>query len=138
VFCLWLLGAATPLVGRIVDRVGWRPMGAVAVALCASGSLLTLPAHISTLAVGLAVFALGNFSGVTAAQIGVATSTQVDRGAASAVYFSCYYAFGSLGAYLPGLAWQSWGWSGVVGLVLGSMTIAAAALAVKLPGRLAA
>jgi MFS transporter, YNFM family, putative membrane transport protein len=137
VFCLWLLGASTPLVGRFVDRVGWRPMGAVAVGLCACGSLLTLPAHISTLALGLGVFALGNFSGVTAAQIGVATSTQVDRGAASAVYFSCYYAFGSLGAYVPGLAWQAWGWSGVVGLVLGAMTVAAAALAARIPARFA-
>jgi YNFM family putative membrane transporter len=112
-------------------------MGAVAVGLCAVGTLLTLPAHVSTLAVGLGVFALGNFSGVTAAQIGVATSTHVDRGAASAVYFSCYYAFGALGAYLPGLAWQAWGWSGVVGLVLAAMGVAAGALAAKVPARFA-
>lgn len=135
VFTLWLLGAFTPIVGRLVDKLGWRPIGGVAVGLCVSGTLLTLPAHISTIAVGLALFALGNFSGVTAAQIGVATSTQVDRGAASAVYFSCYYASGALGAYIPGLAWQAWGWSGVVVLLLGVLALAGFALAATGPAR---
>jgi YNFM family putative membrane transporter len=135
VFGLWLLGFSTPVVGRLVDRHGWRRLGAVAAGLCVAGTLLTLPAHISTLVVGLGLFALGNFSGVTAAQIGVATSTRVDRGAASAVYFSCYYASGALGAYVPGLAWQAWGWDGVVALVAGAMVVAATALAVKLPAR---
>ena len=37
---------------------------------------------------------------------------RVDRGAASALYFGIYYACGALGAYLPGLAWEAWGWEG--------------------------
>ena len=62
---------------------------------------------------GLALVTLANFSGVTAAQLGVAEAATVDRGAASAVYFSLYYGIGSLGAYLPGLAWERYAWDGV-------------------------
>jgi hypothetical protein len=29
------------------------------------------------------------------------------------VYFSLYYGIGSLGAYLPGLAWERYAWNGV-------------------------
>jgi predicted MFS family arabinose efflux permease len=65
------------------------------------------------------------FCGVTAAQLGSATSTSADRGVASAMYFSVYYASGALGGYLPGLAWEHWRWTGVV---LGCLAVLAAAL----------
>ncbi len=136
VFLLWVMGGSTPLVGRLVDRIGWRRMGGAAGLCCVAGVLLTLPAHIGVVLPGLALFALGNFAGVTAAQIGVATSTRVDRGAASAVYFSAYYTSGALGAYVPGLAWERWGWGGVVTLVLIALAVATGALAIR--GRSAA
>ena len=138
VFVLWVLGGTTPLVGRLVDRVGWPRIALAAVGLCAGGLLLSLPDHVSTLAIGLGCFALGNFSGVTAAQIGVATATETDRGAATAVYFSLYYTCGALGAYLPGLAWQAWGWTGVVALAVAVLCVAVAALALIRPSRLGA
>ena len=87
---------------------------------------------------GLALITLGNFSGVTAAQLGVASSTERDRGLASALYFSAYYVAGSLGAYLPGLAFERWEWPGVAGLCLAAYGIGATALLVaRRPGRLA-
>ena len=68
---------------------------------------------------GLALFAAAMFAGVTACQLGVASSTDQNRGFATAVYFSAYYIAGALGGYLPGLAWQSWGWTGVGTLAIG-------------------
>jgi predicted MFS family arabinose efflux permease len=68
------------------------------------------------------------FSGATALQLGVTMSADVDRGAASAVYFSIYYASAALGAYVPGLAWQAWRWNGIVGIGLAATTLAALAL----------
>jgi YNFM family putative membrane transporter len=133
VFGLWLLGGTTPLVGRVVDRIGWPRMAATAVVVCAGGLLLSLPAHLTTVVLGLALFALGNFAGVTSAQIGVATSTRADRGAASAVYFSVYYATGAVGAYVPGLAWEAWGWTGVVAVGLAALAVAIAALGLVRP-----
>jgi predicted MFS family arabinose efflux permease len=71
---------------------------------------------------------------VTAAQLGVLDASHEDRGSASALYFSIYYGVGSLGAYLPGLAWEAWRWSGVVGTGLGALAVAGLAVVVRRPG----
>lgn len=113
VFVLWLLGASGPVLGRVADRIGWQRLALAALTLAAAGLALSLPARLPSLVVGLALVTLGNFAGVTAAQLGVAGATVSDRGAASAVYFSLYYGIGSLGGYLPGLAWEHYGWDGV-------------------------
>ena len=50
---------------------------------------------------------------------------RADRGSASALYFTTYYGAGALGAYVPGLAWETWGWGGVA--TVGLVTLAVAA-----------
>ena len=124
VFGLWILGFTTPIVGRIVDRVGWKRVAGGAAALSAVGLVVTLPSQIVGVVIGLAALALGNFAGVMAAQIGVSEASKVDRGAASAVFFSLYYASGALGGYLPGLAWQAWRWNGVALVGIGVLALA--------------
>ena len=42
------------------------------------------------------------FCGVTAAQIGIATASETDRGTATAIYFSAYYAAARPAATCPG------------------------------------
>jgi YNFM family putative membrane transporter len=69
------------------------------------------------------------FTGYTATQLGVSDVARVDRGAASALYYGIYYGCGALGAYLPGLAWQAWGWRGVAGTGLAALVVAAAGIA---------
>lgn len=141
VFLLWLLGALVPFAGRLAERVGWQRLALGALALAAAGLVLSLPDVLPALVVGLAAVALANFTGVTAAQLGVAEATAVDRGLASAVYFSLYYTASAIGGYVPGLAWEEWGWSGVALLSLGAVAVAAAALLIvrreasaRLPG----
>ena len=67
----------------------------------------------------LGVFAAASFVGLSAAQIGIANATRIDRGAAMAVYFSAYYAFGAVAGYVPGLLWERAGWTGTALLSLG-------------------
>ena len=126
VFLLWPLGFVTPLVGRLADRLGWTHVGIGALGVAAVGLALTFPDALAAIFGGLALVAIGNFAGVTAAQLGVAASTKIDRGAASAIYFSVYYTVGAAAAYLPGLAWEAWDWPGVA--VLGLAVVGAAAL----------
>jgi YNFM family putative membrane transporter len=52
------------------------------------------------------------------------------KGGASALYLAFYYLGGTLGSWLPGLAWQRWGWAGVAGSSL--LALGAAALAVSI------
>ena len=133
VFALWLLGFSGPLLGTLADRIGWRRLAFVAFALTAGGLALSLPARLPTLVLGLAFVTLANWSGVTAAQLGVAEATSADRGTASALYFSIYYFTGALGGYLPGLAWERFHWIGVAAAGWTAVALAATVLALGRP-----
>ena len=135
VFLLWLTGLTGPLVGRVADRGGWRRLALGTVALSAVGLLLTLPDRLPSLVVGFACIAGAMFAGYTATQLGVSDVARVDRGAATALYFSIYYAAGALGAYLPGRAWEAWGWHGVAAVGIAALAVAAAGLGLVRPTR---
>jgi MFS transporter, YNFM family, putative membrane transport protein len=128
VFLLWAMGAVGPLAGRLAGRHGWRAVALAGLLSAASGDTLSLVSSLPVVVLGLALVTLGNFAAVTAAQLGVAGATDRDRGLASAMYFSSYYLAGALGAYVPGLAWQSWHWNGVWALTIGAYAIGAAAI----------
>jgi MFS transporter, YNFM family, putative membrane transport protein len=128
VFLLWAMGAVGPLAGRLAGRHGWRAVALAGLLSAASGVTLSLVSSLPVVVLGLALVTLGNFAAVTAAQLGVAGATDRDRGLASAMYFSSYYLAGALGAYVPGLAWQSWHWNGVWALTIGAYAIGAAAI----------
>ena len=134
-FVLWAFGAAGPPAGRLADRLGWRRVTAGGVGLALCGVLLTLPATLATLVPALSLVILGMFGGATAAQLGVSEAGEVDRGVASAVYFTLYYAAGALAGFVPGLAWQALAWPGVAGLALAVLALGAAALASPPPAR---
>jgi YNFM family putative membrane transporter len=128
VFILWAMGAVGPLAGRRAGRHGWRAVALAGLLSAATGISLSLIASLPVVIVGLALVTLGNFTTVTAAQLGVAGATDRDRGLASAMYFSTYYIAGAVGAYVPGLAWQSWHWTGVWALVTGAYVVGLTAL----------
>ena len=128
VFSLWALGAIGPSAGRLADRFGWRRVALAGIGLAASGMALTLPSAPVTLLLGLAVLTLGMFTGVTAAQLGLAEAGPSDRGVASAIYFSFYYGAGALAGFVPGLGWEAWGWPGVIAITAPALAVGAGAL----------
>jgi MFS transporter, YNFM family, putative membrane transport protein len=135
VFLLWLMGAVGPHAGRLVDRHGWRRVALGGLLVCATGLTLSLVPLLALVVAGLALVTLGNFTAVVAAQLGVATATESDRGTASGLYFSCYYFAGALGGYVPGLAWESARWVGVWGLDMVAYAVGAAAIVALALGR---
>ncbi len=135
IFLLWLAGGLGPLAGRLAERLGWRKLAAAMTMLAAAGLAITFPNWLPTVVLGLALLAVGMFTGYTATQLGVGDVARTNRGAASALYFSAYYSCGAIGAYVPGLAWEAWGWDGVAALGLGSLAVAIAALAATRPRR---
>jgi MFS transporter, YNFM family, putative membrane transport protein len=128
VFLVWLMGAAGPSAGRLAGRHGWRPVALTGLGLAAAGVALSLVDVLALALAALALITLGNFSGVTAAQLGVAGATEQDRGLASAMYFSAYYVAGALGGYVPGLAFERWHWTGVAAMALAAYAVGALAV----------
>jgi YNFM family putative membrane transporter len=47
-----------------------------------------------------------------------------NKGGANALYLSFYYLGGTLGAALPGLAWQAAGWEGVAAVCAAAFALA--------------
>jgi YNFM family putative membrane transporter len=129
VFGLWVVGASGPALGRLAQRIGWRRLAGGGLALVSTGVLLTAGGSLAVVVLGLACIATGMFAGYTATQLGVGDVARTDRGSASALFFSAYYGSGAIGAFVPGLAWEAYGWNGVVALGLGALALASAALA---------
>ncbi len=129
IFALWVVGVVAPLAGRWAERVGWGTVALTGALTAVVGVAVAYPDWLPTIVIGLALVTIGMFTVVTAAPIGVGGAIGVRPGAASALYYSVYYTAGSLGAYLPGLAWEAAGWPGVTGVV-------GIALAVGLAGAL--
>ena len=92
-------------------------------ALAILGNLLTLGTHLGIIFVGLLIVCFGNWL-VQGLAVGyVATATRTDRAGANALYLLFYYIGGSLGGYLPGLAFPISGYSGVVVLSVAALTL---------------
>jgi YNFM family putative membrane transporter len=122
-FLLWVFGAAGPTAGRLADRYGWRQVALAGLGIATAGVLLSLPAHIATVVIGVGMVVLGMFTGVTAAQLGLSEAGEADRGTASAVYFTAYYLTAAVAGFVPGLAWQQWHWPGVALIALGVLAV---------------
>ncbi len=132
-FVLWVIGAIGPVAGRLADRYGWRAVAVTGTLLAIGGVLLSLPAHVLTLAPALALVVVGMFTGVTAAQLGVSGAGGSDRGVASAVYFTLYYTAGAVAGFVPGLAWERVQWPGVAALAVAALAVGLVALS-RSPG----
>ncbi|MBS1170463.1 MAG: arabinose efflux permease family protein [Burkholderiaceae bacterium] len=119
IFAVYLVGAVvTPLAGRLLDRIGFRRMLMLAVAMSACGLLLTFMQSLSAVIVGLAIHSSGVFACQSASSGHVGKAAHEARSSAAGLYVTFYYLGGFVGSSLPGYLWNSTGWTGCVGLML--------------------
>ncbi|MFO0583527.1 MAG: MFS transporter [Anaeromyxobacter sp.] len=120
-FLVYLVGAAaTPVAGRLVDRVGSRRVLWVALATVVAGCALTLAPSVGLVAAGLTAVCTGVFvSQVASTTFLRAVAPAGTRGAASGLYVSSYYVGGAAGAVAPAFAWERGGWPATVAVVAG-------------------
>lgn len=135
VFLVYLAGTvSSTLAGRLAERFG---RGRVALAGClvtAAGVVLTAPASLPLMVLGLAVMTAGFFvvHGIASGWVPVvAHSRRAAPAQAASLYLVCYYAGSSLGGWVAGGLWAAAGWSAVVYLSL-SLIGAAAVLCLLL------
>ena len=119
IYVVYLGGVVmTPLTGRLVRRFGRRRLVATALALWIGGLLLTLTGSLAVIIAGLAIGAACGFIVQAAATASVTVSAQRARSSAVGLYVTCYYIGGSVGAVLPGYAWDRAGWPGCVAIIV--------------------
>jgi MFS transporter, YNFM family, putative membrane transport protein len=119
IFLTYLVGAAvTPFAGRGIDAYGHRVVLVLALALCATGALLTLVSSLFIVGSGLALFATGVFFAQATSSSHVAHHAEQGRGLAIGLYATCYYIGGSVGGALPAVVWDAGGWPACVAFLL--------------------
>jgi MFS transporter, YNFM family, putative membrane transport protein len=114
----------SPLAGRLSSRVPQRILIAIGLIVMALGMTLTLISRVPMIVLGLVILCGGTFTAQAVAPAFVNQIAREAKGSASALYLMAYYLGGTLGGVLPGLAWQSFGWIGVVLCCLGALVIA--------------
>lgn len=119
VFFVYLAGVvATPLSGRSIDRFGNRFTVLAALAMSALGIVATLLPGLPAVVAGLALMSTGVFVAQAASQGYVGKIASANRSTAAALYLTCYYLGGGLGAIAPAWVFTRAGWPGTVGLVV--------------------
>ncbi|MBV8371303.1 MAG: MFS transporter [Candidatus Eremiobacteraeota bacterium] len=131
VFFVYLVGVvATPLAGRLIDRVGHRTALLFAMALSAAGILLTLIPTVVTIVAGLGLMSTGVFASQAASQGYIGVVARERRSTAAALYLTFYYTAGGLGAVLPAAVWSHGGWPPTAALILAVQVFGAALAAI--------
>jgi YNFM family putative membrane transporter len=120
--------AVSPLAGRLAGRVAPERLMLAGLALSAAGVAITLSSSLSVVVAGLLVLVVGMFTAQALGPSWVNEAAPRAKGGANALYLAFYYAGGTLGSWLPGLAWERWGWNGVA--ATSGAAIGAGALAV--------
>jgi MFS transporter, YNFM family, putative membrane transport protein len=129
-FVVYLLGTSTtPFTGRLIARFGRRQFILGIIGLWIFGTLLTLAPSLPVILLGLVIFPTCGFFVQAASTSYVATTAKEGVSAAVGLYVGFFYAGGSVGAYLPGLAWQVGGWPATVGMILAMLIVMAAIIA---------
>jgi len=115
VYLVYAAGAlVSPIAGRLSARIPPRRLVAVGLAVEAAGVAILLAPPLPLVVLGLVLLVAGAMTAQAIAPAFVNVTARTAKGGASALYLTSYYIGGTLGASLPGLAFQRAGWEGVV------------------------
>jgi MFS transporter, YNFM family, putative membrane transport protein len=119
IFVTYLAGTMiAPMTGWVMAGLGRRRFLLAVIAAWAGGALLTLLTPIAAIIAGL-TFCAG--CGMLCQTISTGYVTEIakeGRSSAVGLYVTSFYAGGSMGAFLPGLAWDWGGWPAAIAMVL--------------------
>jgi YNFM family putative membrane transporter len=115
IYVVYIAGViAAPLAGRLSARISRRLIIGVGLLIAGLGILGTLIAALALIVASLVVLCFGMFTAQSTAPAYVNATARTAKGGASALYLAFYYVGATFGSVLPGYAWQTWGWPGVV------------------------
>jgi predicted MFS family arabinose efflux permease len=118
-----------PWVGRAMALFGRRPFVLGVIALWIAGVLLLLASPVSAIIVGLTLCAVCGMICQAVSTGYVAMTAKEGRSSAVGLYATSYYAGGSAGAFITGIAWTLAGWTGCVATIVAMQLIIAGIVA---------
>jgi MFS transporter, YNFM family, putative membrane transport protein len=118
-FFVYLTSAVvTPIAGRYIDKYGHRIVLVCGIAAGATGALLTLVPNVIVIVAGLALVCNAVFVAQACSNGFIGLATKTNRALAVGLYVMVYNIGGSLGAAAPGPVWKSFGWPGVIAMIV--------------------
>ena len=134
IFVTYLVGTIiAPMTGWMVARLGRRWFILTVIAAWAAGALLMLATPVAAIVAGLILCAACGMLCQTIATGYVTAIAKDGRSSAVGLYVTSFYVGGSMGALLPGLAWNAGGWPACIAMVV--VMLAAMALIAALAYR---
>ena len=134
IFVTYLVGTIiAPMTGWMVARLGRRWFILTVIATWAAGALLMLAPPVAAIVAGLILCAACGMLCQTIATGYVTAIAKDGRSSAVGLYVTSFYVGGSMGALLPGLAWNAGGWPACIAMVVAMLAAMAliAALAYR-------
>ncbi|MBJ8338065.1 MFS transporter [Antrihabitans sp. YC3-6] len=129
VFLVYPLGSLSAMLfGRIADSIGRHAVLPLGVALAVAGILVTGPATLPAIVVGLGLLTAGFFAvhGIASGWVPArAHAAGIPTGQAASLYLFMYYLGSSVFGSLGGNAWSADGWPGVMMLSLALFLVTA-------------
>jgi YNFM family putative membrane transporter len=107
-----------PWTGRLIARFGRRNFVLGLIAIWIGGAVLLLAPQVAVIVLGLLVCATCGMLCQTVSTGFITMIAKDGRSSAVGLYVTCFYAGGSVGAFLPGLTWASAGWPGAVAMLI--------------------
>jgi YNFM family putative membrane transporter len=126
IFVTYLVGTVVaPMTGWMMSRLGRRRFILAVIAAWACGGALLLAQPVAAIIVGLVLCAACGMLCQTIATGYVTTIAKEGRSSAVGLYVTSFYVGGSMGAFLPGLAWNAGGWPACIAMVLAMLAVMA-------------
>jgi predicted MFS family arabinose efflux permease len=135
IFVTYLAGTViAPMTGWAVARLGRRRFTLAVIAAWVCGAALTLAPPVSAIMAGLVLCAACGMLCQTVSTGYVTAIPKEGRSSAVGLYVTSFYVGGSMGALLPGLAWDAGGWPACIAMVA-AVLVAMALIATLAYGR---
>jgi predicted MFS family arabinose efflux permease len=130
IFVTYLIGSLiVPFVGRGSSRFGRRRFTLGVIAVWIAGALLMLATPAPVIIAGLTLCAACGMLCQAISTGYVALTATEGRSSAVGLYVTTFYIGGTVGAFLPGLAYATAGWGACVALIVSMLLIMAAIVA---------
>ncbi|MEH7483424.1 MFS transporter, partial [Neobacillus drentensis] len=119
IFIVYIVGTfSSTWMGMLADQYGKRKLLLMSLFIVLLGACITLNSSLWLKIIGIAIFTYGFFAGHSIASGWVGQLATHDKAQAASLYLFFYYAGSSIGGTASGTFFSSFGWLGVVSMIV--------------------